>query len=83
MMSNAAAYLANYIDSFSTGSSRGHTGHSPTWEADTEDLGNKVSFGRGGDPQSEDDVAAAKMLMMILLRKEMFYLFLNWIFLGE
>ena len=78
MMSNAAVYLASFIDSFSTGSSRGHTGHSPTWEADTEDLGNKVSFGRG-DPQSEDDVAAAKMLM----RKEMFYLFLDWIFLGE
>ena len=61
MMSNAAVYLANYIDSFSTGSSRGHTGHSPTREADTEDLGNKVSFGRGGDPQNEDNVAAAKM----------------------
>ena len=82
MMSNAAVYLANYIDSFSTGSSRGHTRHSPTREADTEDLGNKVSFGKG-DPQSEDDVAAAKMLMMILLRKEMFYLFLNLVFLGE
>ena len=34
--------MANYIDSFSTGSSRGHTRHSPTWEADTKDLGNKV-----------------------------------------